>query len=62
VNSVINCTSERTEITLAIHAALELDVKRSLHFGEGNASKKFNEILMSQEFWDYPLEKLDSRH
>jgi UDP-N-acetylglucosamine 2-epimerase (hydrolysing) len=62
VNSVINCTSEKSEITLAIDAALKLDVNSSSYFGEGDASRKFNEILLNQEFWEYPLEKLDSRH
>jgi hypothetical protein len=47
---------------LAIDAALKLDVNSSSYFGEGDASRKFNEILLNQEFWEYPLEKLDSRH
>jgi UDP-N-acetylglucosamine 2-epimerase (hydrolysing) len=62
IESVIDCDSGSHEITLAIELALKIDAKPTPFFGDGNASKKFNQILSSQKFWEYPLEKLDSRH
>ena len=62
IESVINCDSGSHEISLAIELALKIDTKPTPFFGDGNASKKFNQILSSQKFWEYPLEKLDSRH
>jgi len=62
IKSVINCLPEHTEISRSVESALKMEVEKSTFFGDGEASKKFNQILLNENFWEYPLEKLDSRH
>jgi UDP-N-acetylglucosamine 2-epimerase (hydrolysing) len=62
IPSIINANPNRNQILEAITRAKNMKVESSSTFGDGNAARRFNEILLRADFWGYSLEKLDSRH
>jgi UDP-N-acetylglucosamine 2-epimerase (hydrolysing) len=62
IPSIVNTIANRKSILNAIEFTKLMKIIPTKKFGDGNASKRFNSILQKDDFWSYPLEKLDSNH
>jgi UDP-N-acetylglucosamine 2-epimerase (hydrolysing) len=62
IPSIINSKADCESILNAIEQATHMNALPTKSFGDGNASKRFNTVLQKDDFWLYPLEKLDANH
>ena len=62
IPSIINSKADCESILDAIEQATHMTALPTKSFGDGNASKRFNTVLQKDDFWLYPLEKLDANH